>query len=195
MFPPDGVLRGQDFIALLSTIVHTPFNPSGAFFRTSTVLNAGGYRDEWFLASDEDFYRRIAQWGDVGLCRERLQQFRSRPQERVSSLGGWRGMYNNFAFRKDTSRRFWKTTWRRETYNQMRLAFLEMFALWRHAVGLCIRGRRDALLTALANESRCPIPFGVRPMGRIRWALFSGGVHVLAWFSPLGVALDRLRGR
>jgi glycosyltransferase involved in cell wall biosynthesis len=194
VFPPDGTLKGQDFITLLATMIHTPFNPSGAFFRVSAALKVGGYNNEWFLASDEDFYRRIAQWGDVGLCRERLQQFRSRPQERSSSLGGWRGIYNNFAFRKDTSRRFWKVTWRKKAYNQLRLAAVEMLTAWELAMSLFIRGRGDVLLMAVAKRTRCPMPFGARPMGRIRWVLFTGGVYVLAWLSPLGKALGRLRG-
>jgi glycosyltransferase involved in cell wall biosynthesis len=180
VFPPEGILSGADFIRLLATMTHTPFNPSGAFFRASLVRKAGGYNDTWFLASDEDFYRRIARWSDVGLCRERLQQYRPRPQKRTRALGSWRGMYNNFAFRKDTSRNYWEAPSWEKMCNLARLNYLEKKNAWRHALSLCIHGNRDDLLMALAEESRPPIPLGARPFGRVQWSLFAAWVYTLA---------------
>src|SRR3954465_10457166 len=57
------LLSGPEFIKLLATERYTPIAAMSTMFRRETFEKAGGYQTGWYLASDEDLYRRMAQLG------------------------------------------------------------------------------------------------------------------------------------
>jgi GT2 family glycosyltransferase len=89
------VLPGQRLVATLATRVHRPLAATGSPYRREAVVQAGGYRPDWFLAADEDVYRRVASLSGVASCPIRLYTLSPRPRESTEQVGGWRGLVHH----------------------------------------------------------------------------------------------------
>ncbi len=159
-YPASGLRRGNEVINALATQVFTPIPAMGTLFRKDVVELSGGYRPDWYIASDEDLYRRVALISDVAFSRERLFRIRPRPMDRKVILGGWKSIYTLHEFRVDTTKKYLKAGRLRKKYNLVRLRILRLKSLLKECASLYIRGQHSELesATSLHNFPRLPGP-------------------------------------
>ncbi len=157
-YPASGIRSGADVIRALATRVFTPIPAMGTMFRREVVEQAGGYRPDWSIASDEDLYRRVASISDVAFSHERLFTIRPRPTERHSVLGLWKSIYTLHEFRVDTTNRYFKASALRKTFNLARLRLLRLKAIVRECASLALRGQYDQLESATDLNSIAILP-------------------------------------
>lgn len=193
LFGPDGILSGQEMVRTLATQIHTPLSVTGTLFRSETVAAAGGYRPDWHLAADEDLYRRVASLSDVAFCPERLYHLRGRPKESTARFGGWRSIYNTYAFRKDTVSHYWKVGPLRKAWGLLRLQTLMIHALWRESVSQWLKGNREVLGKAVTDEVFPPLPPGASLPGLVLRCTLRLWTLVLTATLPVGVYFGRIR--
>jgi glycosyltransferase involved in cell wall biosynthesis len=189
------VIAGQRLIGALSQKIYTPLAATASLFRREAVNAAGGYKAEWFLAADEDIYRRVASVSNVAFCKERLFTLAPRPKESSQHLGGWRSIYTVYEFRKDTTLRYWKVSWMARRWNLCRLSWLKAKALFTESLSAWSRGANEDLKLALAWDRVPPLPTGRPPLplwGKVALWLWVG---ILRASLPLGALLGRLRRR
>lgn len=158
VFPYSGLLPGKELIRILATQIHTPIPAMGTIFRREIVEQAGGYLPDWYLAADEDMYRRVAAISDIALCRERLFFQHQRPPERHHVLGGWKAAYTLHEFRTDTTKRFLQASSWTKHWNLIRLQLLRDKMIWREAVSLWLHGDSVHLEDALTFQTIPPLP-------------------------------------
>lgn len=195
LFPATGLLPGSKLIEILTTRVSTPIPAMGTMFRRADVEEAGGYRPDWYLAADEDLYRRVAAISDVAFCREQLFAMRSRPAERHHVLGGWKGIYTLHEFRTDTARRFLRRgSWGRRV-NVLRLVLLHYKSLWRESVVLWLRGDRARLKDALNTEAIPTLPTRRRLLTPTERCVLRAWLSLLAASRTLGHAIGNQRAK
>lgn len=157
-YPASGLRAGSEVIKALATQVFTPIPAMGTMFRREVVELSGGYRPDWFIASDEDLYRRVAASSDVAFTRERLFMIRTRPPERHTVLGSWKAIYTLHEFRVDTSRRFLNAAKLKKEFYVARLRFLRLRALLRECASLGIRGQIEQLKDATKLDAIPKLP-------------------------------------
>lgn len=190
LFPPDGLLAGRDLIRILATMVHTPIPAMGTIFRKEVVDRSGGYRPDWYLAADEDLYRRVSALSDVVFCRERLFTMRVRPEERRHILGGWKGLYTIYEFRRDTTDRYFKEMPVFRVVNKVRLTLRQYYALLFESMFLWSRGDREHLGKALDFRTLSGGRKVLNPVSRGFAGLW---ILVLSATSGLGRVLGEMR--
>lgn len=195
LFQGHDILPGQKLIATLATKAHTPLAATASVFRREVVAQAGGYLSDWFLASDEDLYRRVASLSDVAFCPIRLFTLSPRPRESAQHVGGWRGIYTIFEFRRDTTLRLWQASWLQRRWNLCRFSWLKVRALILDSLSLWLRGDREGLELALAWDRVPPLPTGSPPLPLLGKHALRLWIGILRTLSPVGVALGRWRRR
>jgi glycosyltransferase involved in cell wall biosynthesis len=158
LFPLDGLLPGYVLVKILATKIHTPIPAMGTIFRRTVVEQAGGYRPDWWIASDEDLYCRVAAISDVALCRDRLFSMRFRPPERHHVLGGWKSIYTLYEFRTNVTNNYYKAGYWAKLKNLFKLRVLRDNALWRESVYLWLRGDKQHLNEALQFSAIPTLP-------------------------------------
>lgn len=158
LFPESGLLEGSSLLEVLACRTSTPIPAMGTLFRREIVARVGGYSGEWYLASDEDLYRRVAAISDVAFTREALFTMRTRPAERNSILGGRRAIYTLHEFRVDTTKKYLKAGNAKKQLNIIRLRVLRFRSLLRQCISLCARGLTQELeaITDLSNIPHLP---------------------------------------
>jgi hypothetical protein len=158
LFPASGLLEGSSLLEVLARRSSTPIPAMGTLFRRDIVARVGGYSDEWYLASDEDLYRRVAAISDVAFTRETLFTMRTRPAERNAILGGRRAIYTLHEFRVDTTKKYLKCGIVRRQLNLLRLRALRFRSLLRQCISFCARGLSSELdaITELKGIPQLP---------------------------------------
>jgi glycosyltransferase involved in cell wall biosynthesis len=157
-YPAGGMRQGAEVVRALATRVFTPIPAMGTLFRREIVEQAGGYRSDWSIASDEDLYRRVALISDVAFTREHLFAIRPRPVERHTVLGSWKSIYTLHEFRADTTRNYFKASELRLRLNLTRLRALRFKALVSECASLSLRGQYDQLGAATRLEAIPRLP-------------------------------------
>jgi glycosyltransferase involved in cell wall biosynthesis len=147
-YPASGLRKGQEVIRVLATRVATPIPAMGTMFRRDIVELSGGYRPDWYIASDEDLYRRVAAVSDVAFSRERLFVMRPRPMDRQFVFGSWQAIYTLHELRVDTTKRFLKAGIIEKHSNIIRLWILRLRALLKECVSLSVRSQYGELAAA-----------------------------------------------
>jgi glycosyltransferase involved in cell wall biosynthesis len=193
LFPTSGLLHGRRLVEVLATRPHTPLAVTASLFRREVVERAGGYRPDWFLASDEDLYRRVAAISDVAYCPERLFTLTARPSESNKALGGWRSIYTLYAFRRDTALHYCRSWWLGRYWKVLCLSILRWFALLSEGLSLWLRGDTDWLAEALRPDIIPHLPDDRPPLGRLEYILMSAWVGFLKRGSRFGKALGAWR--
>jgi GT2 family glycosyltransferase len=193
LFPKNGLLPGKDLMRILATKVHTPIPAMGTIFRKEIVDRVGGYRPDWYLAADEDLYLRVAAISDVAFCRERLFTMRVRPDERRHVLGGWKGLYTLYEFRRETTDRYFGKHTVFRVVNKWRLTLLQYRALVIESLYLWLRGDRVHLSKGLDFKTLRHDRKVLNPISRGLGRLWIGALSVTARF---GEALgERIRAK
>jgi hypothetical protein len=190
LFPPSGVLPGQELIKVLATRVHTPIPAMATLFRRATVEQAGGYRPDWRLASDEDLYRRMASISDVAFCPNRLFQMRVRPPERRHVHGGWAGLYTLYEFRQETTDSYFRDDAFFRLFNKIRLAFRYYHAFLVESLSQWSHGDRLNLEKALGYR---PIREGREVLNPVARIAFAALIRLLSSTVRLGMWLGEFR--
>jgi len=193
MFTKSGLLSGKEFLKILATKVFTPVPAMATIFRREIVERVGNYRPDWYLAADEDLYRRIASISDVAYCPERLFYLRERPAEREQVLGGWKGLYTIYEFREDTTKRYYRGNKVSKSLNLLRLRFLRYGAIGKYSVSLWLKGRKDVLGNALNLDGLPCLPTRRYPMNKFEMFLASILVRLLIETIGLGIRFGRWR--
>jgi glycosyltransferase involved in cell wall biosynthesis len=180
-----GYLPGVNLLKVLAGERHTPLAAMGTLFRRSALDLAGGYNPKWYLASDEDLYRRMAQIADVVFCPEPLFVMRSRPLERQKILGSWRNIYTLFLFRLSAAMQLGKVEpWARNRAVCRQIVF-KWLGLTREGLSLWLRGETMQLREGLKPDLLPELPTDRKAMLKIE-QLF---LHVLIWPLILTVRL------
>lgn len=193
LFPKEGVMPGPDLIKILYTRIHTPIAPSLSLWRRDIVEEAGGYRPDWGLASDEDLYRRVARVSGVCFHPGPLFRMARRPSDRKAILGGWRGLYTIFEFRRDTALNFCEGGIARKQWLVFRLKLLKQVALWREALARWFWGDMEGMQNALRPELMPSLPSGRPPLCGAEKAILRGLFMILRWTRPLGRRIGNWR--
>lgn len=194
-FPDDGVLAGKDLISILARRVSTPIAAMSTIFRREIVERAGGYRPDWYIASDEDLYRRVAAISDVVFCGERLLWMRWRPEDRKTLFGSWNQIYTLHEFRADTTRNFLREPWWRKKLNLIRLRMVRGKSLWGEATSLWLHGEQAQLSKAFNLCDIAPLPTGNRFLNAGEAAALRLYIWLLSAMEPVGSWLGRQRNR
>jgi glycosyltransferase involved in cell wall biosynthesis len=195
VFQSQRLLTGDRFVEVLATRVHTPLAVVGSFFVRKVVERAGGYRADWYLASDEDLYRRMARLSDVAFCPEPLFTLAPRPAASGKSMGGWRSIYTLFAFRRDTALRYVRAGVVSRWWCVLRLSAMKWTALLAECVSAWLKGDTEGLYEALRRDIVPPLPDGRPPLGsaeRRFLGVLAAGMRLAA---PVGLRLGARRGR
>jgi glycosyltransferase involved in cell wall biosynthesis len=185
------LLSGPEFIKLLATERYTPIAAMSTMFRRETFEKAGGYQTGWYLASDEDLYRRMAQLGDIAFCPERIFAMRLRPNERQKILGSWKSIYTLFLFRMSVADSLSGSRLRAK----LRQFRFKWTALVSEGLSLWLRGESDQLRQAIAQAASLRLSGNRKPLNWFETALLSSYVGVLRLTIALGPPLNRLRKR
>ena len=159
-YPESGLRRGNEVIEALATQVFTPIPAMGTIFRKDVVELSGGYRPDWYIAADEDLYRRVASISDVAFSRECLFRIRPRPMDRKAILGGSKSIYTLHEFRVDTTKKYLEAGRLKKQYNLARLRLLRLGALLKECASLYLRGQHRELESAVSvdNVPQLPVP-------------------------------------
>jgi glycosyltransferase involved in cell wall biosynthesis len=196
--PDYGIFRnstvtGRDFIRVLATQRYTPVAAMSTVFRRSVVESAGGYKTDWYLASDEDLYRRLALHADVAFCPEPLLLMRLRPVERQKILGSWKSIYTLFLFRLSTAISLgYDGTGTRNRAVVRQFAF-KWRALLREGLWLWMRGETSELKDALKPDILPILPTDQKAMHKIERLFFNVFIWPLLITVPLGRSVYAVR--
>lgn len=193
VFAKNTPISGQALIEILAVKPYTPISAHGTVFRASVVREVGGYSAEWGLASDEDLYRRVAAVSDLVFCPEALVVRAVRAQERQGRLGSVIGLCTIYAFRKDTTARYWRKNRLAKRFNLWRLNILERRALGREVLHCWLFGRPSDLATALGQESVRVLPTGSPAMTCWDRCILHYLIYVMSKWRRLGCWLGRIR--
>ena len=191
MFHGARIIPGRRLVEVLAEEMHTPLAATGSLFRRAVVEQAGGYRPDWFLASDEDLYRRVAAISDVAFCPDRLFTLAARPAGSSKNLGGWRALYTLSEFRRDTAAHVLEAGGARKLWLGFRLGSRKQFALWREAVSRWLWDDPEGLREALRPDVIPRLPSGRPPLSGPERTALSCIILVLQATRPLGSILGR----
>jgi glycosyltransferase involved in cell wall biosynthesis len=195
LFPPSNLLKGQELIKVLAKSQHTTIPAMGTMFRRECVEKAGGYRPDWYLAADEDLYRRVATVSDVAFCREALFTMQVRPVERYEILGSWKSIYTLHEFRADTTMNYLPSSHLIKYYNMTRLYVLRLYALWRESISLWLHGEKNQLYKALNTGEIPPLPSGRQHLSFYQRKLLAGWLFILGKSIKCGKYIGKLRSK
>jgi glycosyltransferase involved in cell wall biosynthesis len=159
-YSASGIRPGSDLIKVLASRMNTPIPAMGTIFRRETVESAGGYRPDWYLAADEDLYRRVAAISDVAFTMEPLFAMRTRPVERNAILGGWKAIYTLHDFRADTVKRYARGGVLRKSWGLARLRLLRFKLLLVECAAFVSRGQVGQLRDATNLKALPRLPSG-----------------------------------
>ena len=186
----NGFLDGGEFLTILATRRYTPVAAMSTVFRRSAFEKAGGYQTDWYLASDEDLYRRMAGVGDIAFCPNRIFAMRLRPNERQKILGSWKSIYTLFLFRMSVADQLERGAFSAKL-KQYRFKWSALIA---EGLSLWLRGEAGQLSEATRQAGILRLPTSRTPLGNLeRFALLIY-VTCLRLTLPLGRAVNRLRG-
>lgn len=160
LFPESELVAGSSILKILASQPSTPIAAMGTVFRRSVVEAVGGYRPDWYIASDEDLYSRVATVSDFAFCHQRLFIMRTRPDDRKPVLGSWRSLYTLHEFRSDLEERLIPGSWLFKAFRLFRLRVLRDLALIKESVHLWIHGDELRLADALNFHLFPTLPLG-----------------------------------
>jgi GT2 family glycosyltransferase len=191
----NGILNGKQLLKTLAYARYTPIAAMSTVFRRSIFEAAGGYQTDWYLASDEDLYRRTATISDIAFCPERIFVMRLRPTERQKILGSWKNIYTLFLFRMSVADTLNGIPGASPTWAKCRQYFLKWKAMIEEGLSLWLRGELEQVKLATDLEKLPRLPT-TRPaltgFERLMTGLF---VALLTLSIGLGPRLNRLRKR
>jgi glycosyltransferase involved in cell wall biosynthesis len=187
----DGLVSGPQFIKILASERYTPIAAMSTFFRREAFEKAGGYRTDWYLASDEDLYRRMAQVGDIAFCPDRIFAMRLRPNERQKILGSWKSIYTLFLFRISVADALRSGAFSAKL-KQFRFKWTALIA---EGLSLWLRGETEQLAEALRQTEILKLPTERKPLNAFERVMLGIYVSTLRLTIPLGRTLNRLRGK
>jgi glycosyltransferase involved in cell wall biosynthesis len=187
----DGSLSGPELINILANSRYTPIAAMSTMFRKEALEHAGGYQTDWYLASDEDLYRRMAQVGDIAFCPDRIFAMRLRPNERQKILGSWKSIYTLFLFRMSVADMLSRSRLRAKS-RQFRFKWT---ALVSEGLSLWLRGESEQLREAIPQAAALRLPGGRKPLNAFERALLRFYVEGLRLTIAAGPTLNRLRKR
>jgi glycosyltransferase involved in cell wall biosynthesis len=188
-----GYLPGLKLLKVLASERYTPVAAMGTLFRRSAVDLAGGYNPKWYLASDEDLYRRMAQIADVVFCPEPLFVMRSRPLDRQKILGSWKNIYTLFLFRLSAAMQLGKNDpWARNRAVCCQLVF-KWRGLTREGLSLWLRGEKMQLREGLKPNLLPELPTDQEAMLTIERFFLHLVIWPLIFTVKLGARLNAAR--
>jgi len=117
----------------------------------------------------------------------------ARPAERKTALGGWRGWYTIYEFRRDTVLHYsvgsrWLRGWR-----ILRLAALKQVTLCTEALSRWLWDDMEGLRRAIQPESLPDLPSGRCPLRPWERKVLRALIEILVWTRPIGRQLGRWR--
>jgi glycosyltransferase involved in cell wall biosynthesis len=193
IFFAEGPIPGPVFIQILAQECFTPVAAMSTVFRRSAIEAAGGYSPKWYLASDEDFYMRIAMNADVAFYSEPLLMMRFRPEEREKVLGSWMNIFTLFLFRISTAMQLGKNSPAARNRAIFRQVVFKWRAIVREGLSLWLRGQRDQLKEALKPSLLPPLPTNRRAIHPVERVILHAFIWPLMFTTSWGPRLRPLR--
>ncbi|MCU1286848.1 MAG: glycosyl transferase, group 2 family protein [Acidobacteriales bacterium] len=188
-----GNLAGIKLLKVLASERHTPIAAMGTLFRRDALVRAGGYSSDWYLASDEDLYCRMAQVADVVFCPEPLFIMRSRPAERQKILGSWKNIYTLFLFRLSAATQLGK----HDSWARFRAVCRQIIFKWRlltrESLSLWLRGEKSQLREGLKPDLLPQLPTTQKPMLAIERLFLHLLIRPLMATTAIGLLLNHFR--
>lgn len=195
LFRAANPLPGSAVVRALAVKRHTPISAHASVFRADVVERAGGYSEQWWLASDEDLYFRVAAISDVVYCTEPVAVVATRPEGREYRLGSLPNLYSTFELRKAVTRSVWGPWSPARAWNLVRLSALEAAAMVRETLRRWLYGTRADLEAALRLDELPVLPSGRGFLPVPADAAWRAAVRVLVLGAGFGRGLGRVRRR
>lgn len=191
----DGLLPGGRLIKTLAYERYTPIAAMSILFRRRLVEQAGGYQTDWYLASDEDLYRRIATIADAAFCPDSVFVMRLRPRQRQRILGSWRSIYTLFLFRLSAAESLNERTGGSRSWAKCRQYYFKWKALFEESMSLWLRGETEQIKLATNTAALPPLPTKHAPLNGLERAILVLWTAALAGTVRVGLSVNKLRKR
>jgi glycosyltransferase involved in cell wall biosynthesis len=190
----DGLLPGWRLKQTLAYSRYTPIAAMSCVFRRTMFEHAGGYSTAWYLASDEDLYRRMAEVGDAAFCPEPIFVMRLRPVARQQILGSWKSIYTLHLFRRDVGRSLDEDREGLRVEAYCRQQWIKWSALVREGLSLWLRGEREQIRKAL-KPGLPALPTNTKALNWFEYGVLWLYTTALVSSIRLGTRLNSMRKR